>query len=521
MSTSAARGPLVRAALATVATTAVVLSLAASDVPAQADSAVAPKSGAVTVTGAGWGHGKGMSQWGAYGAASKGLKYAEIVDFYYPGTDLDDLTGGNLIRVLISADNDNILHFRPASGLTVTDSAGVTYKLPTGSKYTKWRVSRSGSKRVLAYRSKSGKYVKVSTRLDPKKVWYVENGTSGTVKLALPGTSDRTYRGRLAARFSGKSLKTVNYLSIEAYLRSVVPSEMPGSWPAEALKAQSVAARTYAAKLRATTSSTIYDLCDTSACQVYKGTSTEYSATDKAVSATAGKVVEYKGKLALTMFSASNGGWSASGGSDYPYLKAKQDPYDGVKRDQSWSVTLSSSKVQKAYPSVGTLKSVQVTERDGDGTYGGRVDKVKITGSKGSVSVSGGSFKSTFGLKERLFKITGGSTSSNLTTTPETPAPSATATASATPTATASATATATPTPSATATATAKPTATATSPALTGAVLAAYKALSSADRTTLGAAKTGVITTSTGAYADFAVGRITCPTGKTCIVSFG
>ncbi len=152
----------------------------------------------------------------------------------------------------------------------------------------------------------------------------------------------------------------------------------------------------------------IYDLCDTSACQVYKGVAVEYASSDKAIAGTANKVVEYKGKLALTMFSSSNGGWSASGGADYPYLKAKKDPYDGVKRDQSWSVTLSSSRIQKAYSSIGTLKSVQITDRDGDGTYGGRVDKVKISGSKGSVTVTGGSFKSKFGLRERLFKLVGG-----------------------------------------------------------------------------------------------------------------
>ncbi len=516
MFTNAAHLTFARAAVATSATAALLLGLGGFGSPARADTAVTPQSGSVTVSGAGWGHGKGMSQWGAYGAASKGLDYAEIVGFYYPGTTLDTLSA-KTIRVWISGDTDNGVHFRPIKGQTVTDSAGKKLTLPYGSKYTKWRIRRSGSSRVLYYRNTSGTYVKYATKLNPKRVWYVASPT-GIVKLAMPDGATRSYRGKLGARFSGTGLKTVNYLSIEDYLRSVVPAEMPGGWSTEALKAQAVAARTYAAYLRAHSTAGIYDLCDTSACQVYKGTSSEYGATDKAVSATAGKVVEYKGNLALTMFSASNGGWSASGGSGYPYLKAQKDPYDGVKRDQSWTVTLSSSKVQKAYSSIGTLKSVQVTARDGDGTYGGRVDQLKITGSKGSVTVSGSSFKSTFGLKERLFTVLGGGGTTSATST-------ATTTASGTATSTASASSTATSTASSTATATATSTGTGAaggaSSALTGDVAKAYDALSASQTSTLGEPKTGVVKTSTGTYADFALGRITCPTGKDCIVSFG
>ncbi len=414
-----------RAVTAALATTALVAGAAVTATPALADSAVAPSSSQVTIVGAGWGHGKGMSQYGAYGAASKGLSYKEIISFYYPGTKLTNLPKGNTIRVLISADTDNGVHFRPAAGLKVTDSAGKSIALPTSSKYTKWRVSRSGKNRVLYYRNTAGKYVKYANKLNPNRIWYVSNSTSGVVKLAMPDGSTRSYRGKLAARFSGSGLKTVNYLPMESYLRGVVAAEMPASWLQEALKAQSVAARTYAAKLRSQIAAkAIYDLCDTSACQVYKGVSAEHANTDKAIAGSADDVVTYKDKLALTMFSSSNGGWSASGGTGYPYLKAQKDPYDGVKRTQSWSVTLSSKKIQSAYPSIGTLTAVQITARDGDGTYGGRVDKVKISGSKGSVTVTGGSFKSKFGLKERLFKfVSGGTSTLSITTDTSSPTP--------------------------------------------------------------------------------------------------
>lgn len=406
MTRKTARPRLARAAVASAAAAVTMLGLLSAATPAQADEAVSPEDGVITLQGAGWGHGKGMSQWGAYGAATKGLDYTEILDFYYQDTTLGSLPDDYTVRVWISADTDNIMHFRPASGLKVKDSSGKSLTLPTGSKYTKWRISRVSSGRKLYYRNSSGTYKAYSTSLDPKKVWSVYNPSTDVVKLAVSDTT-KTYRGKLATRITGSRMLTVNYVSMEDYLRSVVPSEMPGSWPLEALKAQAVAARTYAAKLKEGASG-VYDLCDTSACQVYKGTSTEYSSSTAAVKASAQKVVKYQGNLALTMFSASNGGWAAAAGSDYPYLAAHEDPYDGVKRDQTWTVTLTSSKIQKAYPSIGTLKSVQVTARDGDGTWGGRVDAVKITGSSGSVNVSGGTFKSKFSLRERLFTVVGG-----------------------------------------------------------------------------------------------------------------
>ncbi len=494
--------------------------------PASADTAVAPKSGSITIEGAGWGHGKGMSQYGAYGAASKGLDYAEILAFYYSGTTLESLPGGNTVRVLITGDTDNALHVRPVAGLRLTDSAGARLTLPTGSRYTKWRITRSGEKRVLAYRSNTGKYVTYKTKLTPTRVWYFDNPKTGTVRLEMPSLSIRTYRGKLSMRLSGSGTRTINTVAMEDYLRSVVPAEMPATWSAHAVRAQAVAARTYAARLRSTAGSGAqYDLCDTSACQVYGDTSKEHSASDAAIKATANEVLHYKGKLALTMFSSSNGGWSASAGSDYPYLKAKKDPYDGVKRDQTWSKTLTATTIQKAYPAIGTLKSVQVTERDGDGTYGGRVEKIKLSGSKGSVTLTGGTFKSKFGLKERLFKVVGGTVTTSPNVVEE---PSANYTrwrelggAEA---------AIGSPTGAEVAVAGGLRlkfeaadlwwSSATGSHLLTGAVRAAYNDLGGAT-SKLGFPRTDVASTDSGSYADFAVGRITCPSDADCVVAYG
>jgi stage II sporulation protein D len=491
---------------------------------AQADSAVTPKSSAITVTGAGWGHGIGMSQYGAYGAALSGLSYTEILAFYYPKTSVASLKSGDSLRVWISADNDSRTTVKPATGLKVTDSDGKAYALPTGSRYTQWRISLSGSSRVLHYRNTSGTWVAKSPGLDKARSWSFSNPDKGTVTLVLPGGSSPTYRGSMTLRSYGSGARTVNTVSMENYLRSVVPSEMPASWHSEALKAQTVAARSYAARYRDNLKGLqVYDICDTTTCQVYRGTANEYSATDAAVSATANKVLSYGGAYALTMFSSSNGGHSADGG--MAYLVAKKDPYDGKVKSQAWTKTLSSSTIQKAYPSVGTLKSVQVTQRDGNGSWGGRVGQVKVVGSRSSVTVTGGSFKSTFGLKERLFTLSGGTPTNTL---------SAVAALSANETrwqAMGGATS-ALGAPAGTEVAVAGGThaaytggdlwwsETTGSHWLSGSPLKAYLA-AGGPASELGFPKSDQITISDGSYADFQVGRITCPNSGSCEVTYG
>lgn len=508
---------------AAIGAATVALTCASTVLPARADNAVSPVDSKFTIVGAGWGHGRGMSQYGAYGAASKGLDYAAIVGFYYPGTTLAKLDEGNTVRVWITADNDQRLHFRPSSGLVVSDAAGTTVTLPTGSKYTKWRISKSAGVRVLRYRNPSGTYVKFTTKLDGGSAWYVANPKTGRVLLSLPSGATKAYRGRLGLAFTSSGARTVNYLPMEDYLRSVVPAEMPASWSAEALKAQAVAARTYAARLRSVAATgSGYDLCDTSACQVYKGVSWEVGTTDRAIAATADRVLLYQGKPAMTEFSSSNGGWSAAGGADRPYLTAQQDPYDGVKRNQSWQVSLTSAKLAKLYPGVGTPTSLKVDTRDGNGTYGGRVETIRISGTRGSVTVTGSAFKSKLGLKERLFTVVGGSVT-NLTTTlsanttrwqelgGETGSLGA-------------------PTAAETDVAGGSRLAFAQadlwwstgtgSHVLTGAVRAAYNALGGPG-SQLGFPKTDVVTADGGTYADFRLGRITCPASGDCVISFG
>lgn len=384
--------------------------------PAQADDAVSPASGSYTITGAGYGHGWGMSQYGAYGAATKGLSWKQIVAFYYPGTTVATQRAGSTIKVWISADKDNDLRVAPAPGLKLTDTVGKAYLLPAGTAYTAWRVTRSGTGQQLHYRDRSGVWTRQTTPLGTGTWTFAD--TAKIIRVQLPSGAATELRGTVAFVKTSAGGRTVNRLTMEDYLKSVVPSEMPTSWAAEAVRTQAVAARTYAARLQAVASvSTGYDVCDTTACQVYRGyasvsaggsrTNHETSGGNAAVQATAGAIVKYGSAIALTQFSSSNGGHSARG--DFPYLSAHADPYDGVVTSNAWTKTVTATAVGRVWPSVGTVRQLQVSGRDGAGRWGGRVTSIKIIGSAGTVSVSGASFRSAFGMRSTLFTVTGAS----------------------------------------------------------------------------------------------------------------
>jgi SpoIID/LytB domain protein len=375
---------------------------------ALADRAARPASGSFTLRGAGFGHGWGMSQYGAYGAAVRGLDWRQILAFYYPGTRRSTLAQ-RTIRVWVTADTDGDLRVRPASGLTIT-SGGTSYRLPAGSTYRAWQISRSGSGYRLRYLTTSGAWKTERTSLGTG-TWRVST-SAGIVTVLMPDGSRREYRGTVSLVKRGATGRTVNTVSMENYVRAVLPTEMPTSWALDAVRAQAVAARTYAAKLRSRAGAgSGYDICDTPSCQVYPGyavtsrgkrTVHETSRGNAAVKATANVILTYRGAIALTQFSSSNGGASARG--DYPYLTAHPDPFDRVITAQRWSRKITAAAVGRAW-GLGTVRTIQVTARDGSGPWGGRVRTIKISDSKRSMIISGASFASAFGLRSTLFNL--------------------------------------------------------------------------------------------------------------------
>ena len=361
------------------------------------------------ISGAGYGHGWGMSQYGAYGAAGRGLSWQQIVRFYYPGTSRTLMRPRATIRVWVSADKDDELRVPAATGLRISDSLGHTRTLPRGDRYTAWRLKRSGSHFALSYRNPSGSWTRYRPSLEATTWWFTRPGKLVTVQL--PKGVRRELRGAVGLVKDGKGGRTVNRVYVEDYVRGVVPAEMPTSWAGHALRAQAVAARSYAVRLQARRKGAGgYDVCDTTSCQVYRG----YASTSKgrrtlhettrgnlAVRGTARTVLTYRGSVAYTQFASSNGGSSAKG--DFPYLVAKLDPYDGLVTSHRWSRTLTAGRIGRAFPAVGSVRSVRVTKRNGVGRWGGRVVRMRIVGEDRTITVTGDQFRLKFGLRSTLF----------------------------------------------------------------------------------------------------------------------
>lgn len=386
-----------------VAAVAAAVLVLVSPGPAQARATDPPvtvtAARTLTVTGHGWGHGHGMSQYGAQGAAKQGLRFDQILAFYYPGTQLASTSGK--VRVRITADTDGNTTVRHRSGLRVLDTGnGTTYQLRTKRTPKVWRLRSVQGQTRLYYRTDKWHLYRTGGRVALKGAG--EFRASGPLTLRLP-SGDRAYRGGL--RFVGGS--TVNVLSVEKYLRGVVPSEMPPSWAPAALQAQAVAARTYAVRERADNARRSYDLCDTSSCQVYKGVANEWTSTSAAIAATASQVLTYQGTPAFAQFSSSSGGWTSTG--SQPYLQAHEDPYTTAASDPNatWTKTVNVAALEKARPKVGTLTSVQVLDRDGDATHpdDGWVLTITLVGAKGTDTISGSEFKSLYGLKSAYFTL--------------------------------------------------------------------------------------------------------------------
>jgi len=377
-------------ALAGLLASCAVALLAAAPAASAAEEVVErPADGVFAVEGHGWGHGRGMSQWGAQGAASLGADAESILRTYYPGTARAVLAPAP-IRVLLTGDEGRDTQVHAAPGLTVTDAAtGATAALPAGP--TRWRVSVDAA--GLHVQSLTGTTWTpyglggATTHAGPVRF----RGPT-FVRLAYPSGISRDYRGAVqAVRASATALQSVVVLPLEDYLLGVVPRESSASWRPAALQAQAVAARSYSANKRARVAGRgTYDICDTTSCQVFGGsalystsgtrTELEPATTTAAVQVTAGVVRTYAGTPVFAEFSSSNGGWSTTG--DFPYLRAARDDWDGALPStvHSWRASLRASDLERRFPAVGRLARIRVTARDGNGAWGGRVTSVVLEG---------------------------------------------------------------------------------------------------------------------------------------------
>lgn len=370
------------------------LALTASAAPALADVAVdevaeRPADGVFAIAGHGWGHGRGMSQWGAQGAASNGVSAETIVSTYYPGTTRTVLSPAP-IRVVLQGDEGSDTHVYAAEGLVATDVAsGTRLELPAGP--TRWRVVVDAS--GLHLQSLTGTtWTAVAIGGATTHTGPVRFSGPTFVRVAYPNGSSRDYRGAVQAVKTGAvTLASVVVLSLEDYLLGVVPREAPSSWKPAALQAQAIAARSYSANKRERVAGAgSWDICDTTQCQVFGGSRAytasgavselEPATTSQAVRDTAGVVRTFGGKSIFAEFSSSNGGWSTKG--DFAYLAAQRDDWDGLVPNSvhRWTAALRATDLERRFPAVGTLTRLRVTARDGNGEWGGRVRAVVLEG---------------------------------------------------------------------------------------------------------------------------------------------
>ena len=296
------------------------------------------------VSGRGWGHGVGLAQWGAYGFAQHGLTYDRILAHYYTGTTLGPAAVAR-VRVLL-AEGRRRLTVGSEAPFTVRDGIGQLWHLPAGEQTFG-----------------PGLLLRTTDVQQPQQLPDPLTFLPGAAPLRLGGSP---YRGQLLVSLANGSLRAVNSVGLEGYLFGVVPSEMPYTWLPEALKAQAVAARSYALAVRKT--GTWFDLYADTRSQVYRGIAGERASTTAAVQETAGRVVLYGGHVATTYFYSSSGGRTAAAndvwqGPPVPYLVSVDDPYDTISPYHRWGpVSVSAGRLDRVLRAPGRLLDVRIVK---------------------------------------------------------------------------------------------------------------------------------------------------------------
>jgi stage II sporulation protein D len=396
--------------------------------PAPVDEPARTADRTYEIVGRGYGHGRGMSQYGAYAAAKSGHGYRSILRFYYSGTRLVPRSSPERIRVLLTHDGSP-LRIRAERGLQVwwTHQSGDTRyrnlpKRMSGCKVTAWKVRRISGKdmKLKGYSCRTWHTLLPSWKiLGSGRVSFVP--PDSTFKLRrwaddASSPSRRSYRGAVRIVIADGELRPINILGYNAYLRSVVPSEVWASWPKKTLRAQAIAARTYAARSAYDRDGSYFHVYDTTASQAYPGkasydsnwnvvTRYEHERTTAAVKATSGRILKYGRKPAFTEFGASNGGRTASGGK--PYLRSRKDKWDRrADPYRKWTDEVTAKEMRSWYPSLGKLKDIDIVRRSGKGKWGGRVREIELEGTDDTVRISGeDDVRIVLGLRSAWFRF--------------------------------------------------------------------------------------------------------------------
>jgi stage II sporulation protein D len=351
----------------------------------------------VVIDGRGWGHGIGMSQYGAYGyALREGRDFRWILGHYYPGTSVGRVASARVRVVLRDTRVPKV-----CSATRARAAGGRSLRLRDTRTYA---FTAYGAGKLRVVDTSSGR-----TRAKLTAPVRVTGGVSTCVRgEAINDVRNGSYRGAMRLhRWEGKRILAVNDLGLESYLQGVVTAEMPASWAPEALKAQAVVARSYA--LRNRRSDRVFDLYPDTRSQVYRGIAGETAAAIAAARGTRALAVRYGVEIAQTFFHSTSGGRTAGyveglgGGLEVPYLRPVEDAHDDISPVHTWQVRLTDRDMERKLKEVrlGALEDVKVTATGETG----RVSEVAVVGDEGTIGISGQELRRLLELRSHWFTI--------------------------------------------------------------------------------------------------------------------
>ncbi len=370
-----------------------------------------PVSGTVTFYGRGSGHGVGMSQYGARGRALAGQDAPTILAHYYQNTTLTTIDPATPVRVLL------VSGFAPTATRPARVVAldgpwtidGLDGAFPPGGAVT---LERVGTTWLATVTGPDGVPLATLPASDDLRVRPAAPETR--LGVSFKSGAYNLYRG-VVRLLAATRISAINEIGMDDYLLGVVPVEMSYLWPFEALRAQAIAARTYALK-RLHPAVGRWDVYDDSRSQVYRGVRAERTAVTQAVLATAGQVLMVGAAVANTPFHSSGGGatennefvWTRSDGTviakPSPELRGSSDrapdgtPYDAGSSSAAWHTAtygvdrLSAMLGADPRTNVGLITAIDLSQRG----VSGRLIAITLIGTAGTKTVAGSVFRSIF-----------------------------------------------------------------------------------------------------------------------------
>jgi stage II sporulation protein D len=322
-----------------------------------------------------------MSQYGAYGYAQHGWSAEQILAHYYPGTTVGKAPVSR-VRVLL-ADKVKTLKLASDVPFSVRDGLGKTHTLAAG------QLTLGATLTLTADGQATPQPLTPPLTFRP--------GAGAPLTLKLP------YRGQIQVDVVDGKLRAIDIVGLEQYLYGVVPSEMPSTWSSEALKAQAVAARSYAMATRQVGAP--YDVFSDTRSQMYLGLSHEDPATSAAVDATKGQVLMYGSKIATTFFSSTSGGVTESAadwmGTAVPYLVSVPDPFDAISPYHDWGpVPVTGKTVVSKLKLKGPITDVKTTRN-----ATGRVATVDLFAQATDLPIAATTLRGALGLRSTWFNV--------------------------------------------------------------------------------------------------------------------